>query len=296
MWSPLSKLLEVVAAFRLPYLAGRENLVVGNPMGMDSRGTMDWKEFLNPRALSAVWAPHPHGPWTPFHCITLFVALDHLDHKNVGSGEADHWPFRHFTVPDWIDANTLLIIDLPGPRSVALGASLALSGCDLVCTFNNWPHPKGVLRAQDTLGALLRYAGWLRDERVASPTPGPVAWLCDMGRMGQRIGAPGDFDNRYYLEESLFPGPKYLREQGISRVVLVDERPTLMNTDVAVQLFAYQKEGIEILRCIADINGKMWDPRPFKVPQASFSPQGFYRSSAGGFGSTVPQPSSGGGG
>lgn len=295
MWSPLSKLLELIAKPRLPFLRGRENLVVGQPGAVDARGTMDWAKYLDARRLSACWGPHPHGPWAPFHCITLFVALDYLDHKVVGPADKDPWPVDGFQAPSWIDPATLLIVDLPGPRSVGLGAALAVSGCDLVCTFNNWPHPRGLLRSQDILAALLRYATLLEHARTAYPTPAPVAWLCDVDRMGKQPGKPGDFDNRYYIEDALMPGTRFLRDRGIEKVVFVEARLDQLNSDLTGHLHAYQKDGIQVMRCIAQPDGTLGEPHAIAIPDEKFRHQaGFMKSTAGGFGAPVPHPSSGG--
>lgn len=294
MSSPLSKLLEWIGGVRFPFLRLRTHLVVGRTDVPDARGTADWRRFLDARALSRVWGPHPHGPWPPFHCLTLFVAIDYLKHQVVGPCETDPWPVRAFRAPDWIDADVLLMVDLPGPKTVALGAALGASGCDLVCTFNNWPHPKGVIQAEKTLAALLRYASWLDQKRVACPTPGPVAWLCDSERLGTRVGKPGEFDNRYYIEDGVLPGPNFLRAQGISKIVYVSSRLDAVNADLGAHLHAYGKDGFQIAQAIASDDGVLGDPQPLTLPALSFKTTGFFRSSAGGFGAPVPHPSSGG--
>ncbi|MDQ1256460.1 MAG: hypothetical protein QG656_1056, partial [Candidatus Hydrogenedentes bacterium] len=184
MWSPLLKLLEGIGRIRFPFVKLDEYLPVGRPDLPDARGTADWKNYLSARDLSRVWGPHAHSPWMPFHCLTLFIALDYLKADFVGPCDGDPWPIRDFRAPDWLDSTTLLIVDLPGPRSVALGAALAVSGCDIVCTFNNWPNRLGLIHPEETLAAMLRYASWLIEKRTASQTPAPVAWLCDSERLG----------------------------------------------------------------------------------------------------------------
>lgn len=293
MWSPLSKLLNVVGAFRFPFIRLRTRLEVGKNVP-DARGTADWRKFLKARDLSRVWGPHANSPWTPFHCLTLFVALDYLKREVVGPCDADPWPVKAFQPQPWIDSSALIIVDMPGPKSVALGACLAVSGCDLVCTFNNWPHALGVIKPEQTLAALLRYASWLDEKRAAFPTPGPVAWLCDAGRLGTVKGRPGDFDNRYYLEDTLMPGSKFLRAQGISKIVYVSASPDVSNADITVHLREYQKDGFPVSLVVVANDGSIQPPEPLDLPIKEFSTIGFFRSSAGGFGAPVPHPSSGG--
>ena len=170
MWSPLSKLFEFLGAFRLPTMRGKTRLRVGNPRTPDHLGGAAWKNFLVPRKLSETWGPHAQGPWKPFHCITLFVSLDYLEHEHVGPADQDPLPVRNFVLPSWVDSGTMLLVDMPGPESAALGAALAVAGCDIVCTFNNWPNAAGVVKPEKTLAVLLRYASWIEADRSAFPT------------------------------------------------------------------------------------------------------------------------------
>ncbi len=294
MRSLLLKLLEGIGRIRLPMIRLKARLVVGRPGATDFRRTFDWRDYLDARALSRAWGPRPGSDWLPFHCITLFAAVDYLKHDAVGPCDTDPWPLGVYVHPAWIDASTLLLVDLPGPASVALGAALGAHGCDLVCTFNNWPHPKGVIRPEDTLAALLRYASWLSRKRVAPAAPGPVAWLCDAGRLGTKKGRPGEFDNRYYLEEAVLPGLRYLKDRGITSVVYLSADPGKVRADLGGYLHFLQKDGIRVMQVLAAETGHLSPPEPYSLPAPSFSTMGFFRSSAGGFGAPVPHPSSGG--
>ncbi len=300
MWSPLLKMLDYVGkpsvTSALLRLSRRALTPVGNVKALDAANTYDWRKYLDPRTLSRTWEPHSHGPWTPFHCVTLFAALDYLNREHVGPCGAPPLSLNTFRVPDWIDSATFLLVDLPGPKSVALGAVLGASGCDLVCTFNNWPQARGVIRPEDTLAALLYYASWLDAHRDAYPTPGPAAWLCDSGRLGAAPGKPGDFDNRYYIEDGVIPGPEFLRQRGITRAVYVAERPDSVMADLAPHLLAYQKAGLEVGQALSGEETILSDMQPLLVKEQVFSQKGFFRSTAGGFGAVVPTPSSGGSG
>ena len=294
MWSLLLKPLECIGNIRFPFTRQRTRLVVGPPDVPDALGTAEWKQFLNARALSQVWAPHPESPWTPFHCLTLFIAVDYLKPEDVGPCERDPWPVGAFTMPEWVNSNTLLFVDLPGPKSVALGAALAMAGCNLVCTFNNWPHPGSVASPEATLAALLRYASLLREKRTAFPTPAPVAWLCDADRLGMEKGKPGQFDNRYYIEDGVIPGPNYLRDRNISRIIYVAGPSGSTRADLRAHLRAFQKAGFQVGLVTASDDGKLHGPTVPDLPDAAFDKVGFFKSSAGGFGAPVPHPSSSG--
>lgn len=295
MWSPLSKTLEFLAAWRLPWLATTHELRVGDPEVGDALGGFAWRERLDPRRLAKIWGPREDGPWWPFHCLTLFAARDSLRTSLIGPLDHDPFPVARMRRPDWLDERTLLFIDLPGVQSVALGAGLALRGCDLVCTFNNWPHPKGLIPSERVLAALIRYASLLDAERVRPETPAPVAWLCDAGRLGTATGKPGDFDNRYYIEESSLPGVDYLRARGISRIAHLGTDGAAVLGDLAQHLLEYRTKGFEVVAARLGLDGPMEELRALELPTAPFRTGGFLVAAGGGFGATVPHPSSGGG-
>jgi hypothetical protein len=294
MRSLLLKLLETIGRVRLPSIRLKTDMTVGRPGAPDFQGTFDWRYCLEARTLSRIWGPNPQSPWLPFHCITLFAALDYLKHDMVGPCETDPWPVNDYVHPEWINPSTLLIVDMPGPASVALGAALGANGCDLICTFNNWPHSRGVIQPQDTLAAMLRYASWVSKKRILPAQPGPAAWLCDADRMGMKKGAPGEFDNRYYIEEAILPGPRYLEDRKITSVIYVCSDADTVRADLGIYLRAMQKEGIRVLHAIAAETGTLSAPKPYTLAAPAFSAMGFFRSSAGGFGAPVPHPSSGG--
>jgi hypothetical protein len=293
MRSLLLKLLEKIGRFRLPMTRSKTKIAVGRTDAPDFRGTFDWRKYREARALSAVWGPRSASHFLPFHCITLFAAVDYLEHERLGPCTHDPFPVGAYAHPSWIDASTLLLVDLSGPESVALGAALGANGCDLVCTFNNWPHPDGLIRPQNTLAALLRYASWLSEKRVFPSAPAPVAWLCDAVRLGTRKGKPGQFDNRYYIEDAILPGPRFLKDRGITDVFYVCAVADTVMADIVAYLAYLQKEGIRVRQVVAR-DGVLSVPMTCALRTASFSTTGFFRSSAGGFGAPVPHPSSGG--
>jgi hypothetical protein len=294
MWSPLSKLLDTLSRWRLPWLRLPRNVQVGDRRNQDFLGGRRWQMFLHPRQLAIAWGPREDGPWWPFHCLTLFAALDYLRRETVGPLGEDPFPVRRLAMPGWLDASTLLIVDLAGPESAALGAALGVHGCDLVCTFNNWPHPKGVIASEHTLAALLRYASWLREERRHPDQPAPVAWLCDSQRLGTRKGNPGEYDNRYYIEDAVMPGPNYLRERGIVRIVYLGAEGRPVSPDLAEHLLEYRRKGFVTAGAVLSAEGE-WSPlRELELAATRFNRTGYLLAAGGGFGATVPHPSSGG--
>jgi hypothetical protein len=151
-----------------------------------------------------------------------------------------------------------------------------------------------LLPSHHVLAALLRYASWLHDERRHGNTPAPVAWLCDADRLGRHPGKPGQFDNRYYLEDTLMPGPAYLHQRGITRLVHLGIENTDVRPDLADHLFQYAQKGFEVVQTSLT-GGTEWAPlAPLVLAPRRFLAAGYLLAAGGGFGATVPHPSSGG--
>lgn len=110
-------------------------------------------------------------------------------------------------------AKWLIVIDLPGPLSVAFAAGLAKHATP-VCMFGNWPHPRGVVPAHMTLSALLFH----RPQLTASPREGELAaaLVLDRDRLRPYDNASDRFDNRYVVQ---LPSASALRD--IHRVLYV---------------------------------------------------------------------------
>jgi len=51
-----------------------------------------------------------------------------------------------------VPPHTMVIVDLPGPEAMAFAAGMA-ELFDPCFTFENWPHPRGVVPAHLTLAA-----------------------------------------------------------------------------------------------------------------------------------------------
>jgi hypothetical protein len=311
MWQRLSKPLEWLGRFG-GRLQGRTKLTVGDPNGVDARGGTGWRRFLDAELLYDVWGPHPASPWTPYHTVPLFAALDRLATDSIGPAApprtADATDVRNALpglarhaapAPFFVAPESWTVLDVPGPACVEAAVWLTAAGCQPVCTFDNWPHPKGVLQAELVLAELLRWAPVMASLRSRLRPDSPPLWICDNQRFGHRVGTPGDFDNRYYLDDSILPGPALLRSHGIRRVVYV----TLAAPPEQTPLLDLQSPFAELLTAgfpveHVELASGSLEPRPFASSpgRRRIAKSTFFRSGAGGFGSDVPEPSSGGGG
>jgi hypothetical protein len=309
MWQRWSAALEWLGRIRF-FWSGSTRVRVGDPDGTDARGRPDWRRFCTAEALFDVWGPHRSSPWAPFHSVPLFAALDRMPPPGAGPAPAPDPgaagdPRNRIppiaapgsAPPPFLGADTWIIVDMPGPAAVQVAVWLIGAGSQPVCTFDNWPHPKGVLRAEQTLAELIRWATTVAQLRQGLGPQSPPLWICDSDRLGQRSGAPGEFDNRYYLDDSTLPGPRTLSAAGIRRVVYLtlgaDDGPVLDLVDYFAELLA---AGLVVEH--ADLAAASLEPRAFAGPRTRHRviKATFRRSAAGGFGTAVPEPSSGGGG
>ncbi|MDP1561615.1 MAG: hypothetical protein Q8M16_09480 [Pirellulaceae bacterium] len=296
----ISSLLKLLARLRLPLWFGwRVELAVGEQAALDAAGSLAWREYATTERLFEAWSPAADSLWEAYHCPTLFAALDQIPTGKVGVAPEvwiPEWLRTEVPAPSWLDAQTWLILDGPPLASIAMAAHLCYQQvCQPVCTFDNWPHPSGLLKSEVALAGLIRYAPLMAQARSKWHKGLPPVWICDSGRLGFRPGRPKDFDNRYYLDDSILPGIELLRQHQLQRVVYasvnVSDPPT---ADIAGYLHSLQKQGLPVLR-IGLASREAWDSGPVpagELPAPVFSTQGFFRSTAGGFGTSIPEPSS----
>lgn len=315
MWQRWSELLERLGAWRLGLSRFGKGWPVGEPNAPDAEGGLGWKAFARAEPLYRAWGPHPESPWVPFHCVPLFASLDRVKPEWIGPTGRQRLPVPLYLpegggprtgggeaalffppAPEWLNAGTWTILDAPGRLSVEAAAWLIVSGgCQPVCTFDNWPHEKGVLRAGEVLAELLRWAPTVFAARERIEADAPPLWICDSRRLGTRAGRPGEFDNRYFMDDSILPGPGFLARHGVRRVVY-------LHAEVAEPPVA------DLENCFSDLLGAGIPVLHLRLPAAAGAapepmagdalrrrpkPRGYRRSAAGGFGTTVPEPSSG---
>lgn len=195
----------------------------------DSIHTSLWKNYLQGRKLLEAWSPVTGSPWNPYLKPTLFSSLDDIgDRAQPIYGPAERTAeeqSRIFARNEKISDKEMVIVDLPGDESVAWGVALARAqGLQPIVTFNNWPHQRGVLKAERVLGALIYYAAEMdqlkKDGKITRKAQ--PAFILDANRLGINKNVKGrDFDNRYYLSESDLPSADPLKAAGIRHVLYI---------------------------------------------------------------------------
>ena len=160
------------------------------------------------------------------------------------------------------DAKVAVIVDLPGPEAVAFAAGAA-AAFDPVFLFDNWPHPRGVVKAQETLSAAAYYQPLFSREksnRQSGKSYTPM-FVLDRRRLANYADDATQFDNRYVAK---LPWPAVsLSSLGVSRVLYIV--PTRADTsresdDINDELVAYSKAGIDVKAMSLDMFGRSAQP------------------------------------
>jgi len=254
---------------------------------------------MNPSELFDIWAP-PASAWSKWAKPILFAEF-----SAVVPADVDVDPLPHLVLR--ADSNTALVVDLPSADSVKAGLASMEVGYRPVPLFNGNRGPLGVnigttsiVDNEPILAWLLTGASLLAQQDL--PWDAPPAFLLDSRRQVQVTASPGRFDNRWMVFPQDFPSANFLRSKGISQAVLLQEDILRQpREDLAHVLRRWQEAGLSLF--VTNLV-RTDAPQPLSVGRPSrfralwyvaLAAMGLRRNSAGGFGSIVPQPSSGAG-
>jgi hypothetical protein len=219
--------------------------------GVDADGSRDFELA----SLATDLAP-ARPSLAPFYVPTLFQSLEASSGRTLRSelrpvpppdaqadylrGEAILSLFRAVEMPK----DTALVLDLEGPTSVAIAAALA-KGFEPVFTFDNWPHPLGVVASHLTLASALYYRPVFLQARAARPPDAPAAFILDRNRLAHYTDDGGQFDNRYVAK---LPLAENLRSLGVRHVLYVtpDKKDLRELDDLNDDFIAFAKASIDV--------------------------------------------------
>jgi hypothetical protein len=243
-------------------LQKREGWNVGQPRGglrfpsstaLDADGSRSWVDGLP--ALAGEMAP-AQPSLAPFYVPTLFQALGAASsaslrsaltpippaagNKDVLRGEAILSLFKAVQMP----TDTAVILDVEGPSSVAVAAGMA-PGFEPVFTFDNWPHPLGVVPSHLTLGAVLYHRPMFLRARGERAIPAPPVFVLDRNRLAHYTDEDTQFDNRYVAK---LPTPQNLHALGVRHVLYVSPSKSDMREldDLNDDLVAFASASIDV--------------------------------------------------
>jgi hypothetical protein len=207
---------------------------------------------LDPNFLISIYQPRD-AKWQPFFTPTLLQSLSQVslnkEIKLIRTGEMIEAYQRAEGLRSLIASGkntnqTLIISDLPGPASIAVGAAMA-DAVTLVPVFDNWPHPLGVVRSHETLGAMGYYANEIDEKRKKLPENAPAMLLLDSNRLSPYTDQDNQFDNRYLAK---LPPAEQLKERGILQVIYLakDQTQAAELDDINEDFVEWQKNGINV--------------------------------------------------
>jgi hypothetical protein len=144
---------------------------------------------------------------------------------------------------DGVRPETAVVVDLPGPQAIAFAAGLA-DTFDPCFTFENWPHPRGVVPAHLALGAAAYYQPLFARALASRKQPGPPMLVLDRARLTAYTDDASEFDNRYAAK---LPTAAALRDLGIKHVLyVVPTGSDLVELDdLNEQLVAFVRAGVD---------------------------------------------------
>ena len=173
-----------------------------------------------------------------------------------------------------------MVIDLPGPQAIAFAAGLSPI-FDPCFTFENWPHPRGVVPAHLALAAAAYYQPLFAKMTAARKQPGPAAFVLDRDRLAAYTDDASQFDNRYAAR---LPTAASLRDLGMKRVLYVvpTANDVIELDDLNEQLVAYVAGGLEVKAlAVTDFGPDPRVPAPAAITgQPPEDPPYFYGSEA----------------
>lgn len=162
----------------------------------------DPSSFEEPQALIDALQTRSET-WREFESPVLFQSLDNSDLQEqiqaIRSAEMQTAYERGQALAELLGAsenanNVLMILDIPGPESVAAAAGLS-TAADPIFFFDNWPHPAGVVDSASTLGAAIYYAEEIqrnRDAVASAQAPAPVQDDANAADVQPLRGTDGD--------------------------------------------------------------------------------------------------------
>jgi hypothetical protein len=138
--------------------------------------------------------------------------------------------------------DVLLVIDLPGPDAVAFAAGLAQLA-EPVFTFDNWPHPLGVVPAHQTLSAVVYYRPLF--EKASSGARKMTAFVLDRNRLLPYTDDGAKFDNRYVAR---LPAASALTSANTKHVLYVSPAGSEVQErdDLNDDFVGYERAGIDV--------------------------------------------------
>lgn len=234
------------------------------------------------------WAPDT-AMWTQWAKPVVFM--------NMGTTRVYQKKNSEQTASRWIDyrKKCMVIVDLAEGEGIREGLFLAKRGFRPVPLYNGVPGGANAVVPMAGIVDGLWQGGAVLEKILLSDKANP-AFLLDSNRCKGAKKKPGTFDNRWCVVPQDLPSASYLMKHGIEEVVV---RTEALESDLKPILYKYQKQGMRVSTCDLK-NGirlkTIAKPKNVGLFYRFILLLGLARSASGGFGMSIPEVSSGGGG
>jgi hypothetical protein len=244
-------------------------LQLANLRTTDVDGSVTWQGTLQGGHLAEALAP-AEARLQPYYAPALFQAPDRSPDLRqvlmpILRPSMEEFYDRGRALADAFDAagrphDTALVIDLHGPEAVAVAAGIADQFAP-VFTFDNWPHPRGVVPSHETLAAALYYLPALRRAADGRQAPAPPAFVLDADRLNPYRDEVEHFDNRYTVS---LPSASRLQSLGVARLLYVrGGAGALESDDLNADFAELERSGIPVrLVSLADFQPAAEEIKP----------------------------------
>ncbi len=241
-----------------------------------SPSSSSYRPFFVPTLLESVTAqrktvpPADPGTFVPVQEVLMPIFTTAMG-VAFRTGRALASLFDRTKMPD-APQQVALVVDLPGPESIAFAAGAA-GMFDPVMLMDNWPHPRGVVRSHLALAAAAYFQPLFAKAR-ATRKKSPPMFILDRGRLASYTDDSTHFDNRFVAKL-----PSYARVKGeqLAHVLYVapTSRDTLEMDDLNDDFVAMVAYGINVNMVAADSFGPdpasgasapVTTPAPFPTP------------------------------
>ncbi|MEN9360314.1 MAG: hypothetical protein RL095_1849 [Verrucomicrobiota bacterium] len=241
---------------------------------IDCRGGAGWMERIS--NLAETMKPGP--TWQPYEQRQLYsfpansgIHQDQIRPRVAESDRRAHdraAELRKALASDKVEGLALLI-DLPGSEAVAAAAALSPDFTP-VSTFSNWPHPKGLVPAHETLGATLFWLPEFAESAAERRPEAPPVFICDAKRLAYYDNSSGVFDNRYRVR---LPDAARLKEQGVTSLLCIipDSKKLQESDDLNEVLNDYKEANIAVKLFPMDLLEPQNQPLPGSASHAAIS-------------------------
>jgi hypothetical protein len=232
--------------------ATEQQLKFRSPSGTDSQKGLNWSSYLEPSALMQAYQPK-NSSWQPYVVPTLVQSLSQptlrsqmqpFYSNSMGEAYSRGLGMKEILTGTKDPGKVIVVTDLPGPEAVAFGAALA-DVADVILTFDNWPHPNGVVPSHETLGALLYYADEVKEKGAKRTDKAPAVVILDSNRLAAYSDDSDKFDNRYVAK---IPTAENLQSLKVNSVLYAvpDDKQNAELDDINEDFVTYKEKGINV--------------------------------------------------